>query len=145
MLSLGAMLMSVSAMDVNGTMTTSMVTSSSTAANTKSIRNACAAAAIDKRETSIISASDANAAAIKNSLTNRKAGLIKLYTEGKTEGRKDERKAVWSAFSSSTRSAMNDMRTARKSAWDNFQKDMRACGIKSNNEKMETMTVPIAY
>lgn len=144
-LSLGAMLMSVSAMDVKGTMTNSMVASSSTMENTKSVKYACAAAAIDKRETAIISASDANAVAIKTSLTTRKEGLVKLYLSGKTEGRNDERKAVWSAFSSSTKLAMKNMRNARKLAWDNFQTDMRGCGIKSPNEKMETITTPIAY
>ncbi len=145
-LSLGAMLMSVSAMDVAGTMTTNKVmTNSSSTPDTKSVKYACAAAAIDKRETAIISASDANAIAIKTSLTARKEGLVKLYLSGKTEGRNDERKAVWSAFSSSTKLAMKNMRNARKLAWDNFQTDMKGCGIKSPNEKMETITTPIAY
>ena len=144
-LSLGAMLMSVSAMEVSGTMGMNKAVTSSSTSEAKSVKYACGAAAIDKRETAIISASDTNAAAIKSSLIARKEGLIKLYTEGKTDGKKDARKAVWSAFSSSTRSAMNDMRTARKSAWNTFQKDMQACGIKSNNEKMETISVPIAY
>lgn len=150
-LSLGTMLMSVSAMEVAGTISMNKAVASSSTSGTgsesglKSIKYACGAAAIDKRETAIISAFDINAVAIKSSLIARKEGLIKLYTEGKTEGKKDARKAVWSAFSSSTHTAMNDMRTARKSAWNTFQKDMQACGIKSNNEKMETISVPIAY
>ena len=93
----------------------------------------------------IITAADTNAAAVKSALTARRDGLKALYAAGRTEGHKDERKAIWSAFSSSTKSAMSDMRSSRKSAWATFETDMRACGVKNSNEKLEVISTPAAY
>lgn len=105
----------------------------------------CSANAIDKREGAIIAGADANAVSIKSALTTRREGLKALYAAGKTEGSKDMRKAVWTTFSSSMKSAANDMRTARKSAWSIFETDMKSCGVKNSGEKLEVVSTPAAY
>lgn len=138
------MLMSASAMSIAGTNTMPKMNSTSTPA-INSNKGVCAGEALDKRESSIITALDINNQAVKSALTIRKDGLKKLYLEGKTEGKKDERKAVWSAFSVSIKSANTDLRNSRRGAWDQFNKDMKSCGVKVTDEKLEVVNTPTAY
>ena len=130
--------------ETHGTMTAN-TSGTSTTSMTSAQRGQCMADSLEKRDTAIISALDVYGQAMKVNLTTRKDGLKALYVSGDTEGRKDKRKAVWSAFSTATKSAANDLRTSRKSAWDQHSKDAKACGVKVSTEKMETVATPMAY
>ena len=142
------MITSTSSMEHSKMMNKNHVMSTSTKEETatkSAERWACSATAIDKREGAIIAAADANAVSIKSALTTRREGLKALYAAGKTEGSKDMRKSVWTTFSSSMKSATNDMRTARKSAWATFETEMKSCGVKNSGEKLEVVSTPAAY
>ena len=130
--------------ETKGTMTANTNGASATSM-TAAQKGQCMADSLEKRDTAIISALDVYGQAMKVNLTTRKDGLKALYISGDTEGRKDKRKAVWSAFSTATKSAASDLRTSRKGAWDQYSKDVKACGVKVSTEKMETVTTPMAY
>lgn len=131
--------------EATGTMTAGTMPAHSMNSMTAVQKGQCMADGIEKRDTSIISALDTYAQAMKTNLTVRKDSLKALYISGDAEGAKDKRKSVWSAFSSATKSAANDQRASRRAAWDQYKKDIRTCGVKVSTEKMETVTTPVAY
>jgi hypothetical protein len=101
----------------------------------------CVQTALDKRENSIMTAHDAFNTAIKNALSTRLTSLKASYTEPTQTLRKTKRQQATTAFKTATQAAHTNMRTARVSAWNTFNTDMKACGVK-HDEKPHTVAVP---
>lgn len=88
---------------------------------------ACMSAAVDKRETAIITAFDTFSASMKTALTARKDALKTGWTQTTTDTRKSSLKTAWQAFQQSQKSARETFRKSRQAAWKQFRTDAKTC------------------
>ena len=95
----------------------------------KVIDLACAVSSIDKRESTLITAHGKYNDTIIAMLSARKDALKTAWGNADKSKRQTASKEAWSASRVSTQKAHTDLRTARKSAWDSFNVDMKACGV----------------
>lgn len=109
-----------------------MMTSSTTMPamkDKKVIDLSCAVSSIDKRESALIAAHGKYNDAIIAMLSARKDALKTAWGNADKSKRQVASKEAWSASRVSTQKAHTDLRTSRKSAWDAFNVDMKACGV----------------
>lgn len=94
----------------------------------KTVNIACIQAAIEKRDTAVISAYDTLHTSIVAALNARKEALKNAWTKIDRLERRTALKNAWAAYHASRRAAQQTWRTSRRSAWQTFRTEARACG-----------------
>jgi hypothetical protein len=102
----------------------------------------CIGKAIDKRENSLISGHDVMNISTKNALESRRISLKEAWTEANKKIMLEKRALAYRNFKNNIQKAHFDMRVVRKSAWDVFEIDMRACGAKNHGEYLQKVSLP---
>jgi hypothetical protein len=92
------------------------------------VNGACVSAAVDKRDTALISALGTFHTSVSAALTVRKDALKAAWVLTDVSAREAAVKAAWKAFGTSAREAKHAFRTAKKTAWKTFKTEARACG-----------------
>ncbi len=104
------------------------------------VDSACMQGAIEKRDSAIISAVDAYAAAVKAALQTRKDALKAAWAITDNARRNAALKAAWAAFNGTWKNARQALNEQRKAAWSAFKADAKACkqpGADASGEKMD--------
>lgn len=117
-------------------------TSTKATSTPSSITIICAQNAIEKRDSSIITAHNAYNTSITNALTVRKDALKLAWAKPTNKERREAQKAAYKVFNASVKSAHEGLRAARKSAWSTFNTDMNNCGIRDHGEKANEVHNP---
>lgn len=99
---------------------------------------ACVSAAVDKRDTALISLFSAFNTSVSTALTTRKDALKAAWLLTETSAREAALKAAWKAFNMTIRSARQTFKTAKKTAWETFKSEARACGTSSADPSGES-------
>jgi hypothetical protein len=107
-------------------------TATSTSATSTQIT--CMQNAVEKRETSLITAHDTYAAAVKTALTNRMNALKLVWAQVDKQSRMSKREQAYKAFRTEMQTANSVLRTTKNTSWKNFQTDAKACGVKGTGE-----------
>ncbi len=102
----------------------------------------CIQTAIDKRENSLISGHDALNNMTKNALETRKSSLKSAWAIENGIDRRNKRYEVYKTFKANIQTAHANMRSVRKLAWDNFEKEMIACGVPNHGELLQRVSLP---
>jgi hypothetical protein len=96
----------------------------------------CVKAAVEKRETAIITTVDTYTAAIKKSFKTRKAALLAAWTIIEQNERNIAIKVAFAQHRIAKRSALKLYKTQRSSAWNQFIKTRIACKAPATDEDM---------
>lgn len=107
---------------------TATTTVASTTASTTMMLN-CMVNAVDKRENSIILAQDAQNVAIKNALTIRRDSLKAAWKIEDKDLRNTARKAAWSVYHTSAKTANTNLKNSKNVAQELFRTEAKACGL----------------
>lgn len=91
------------------------------------IDTTCITNALQLREDSISAAFSTFATTQSQLLTARKTGLVESYTKPTARERADARKSVWSTFKIASKTNHENLKTARKKAWDTYRPALRSC------------------
>lgn len=94
----------------------------------KNLDSACMQAAVDKRETAIIAGVDAYSATVRLALSARKDALKVAWGIADAKERRMVLKKVWKDFKVTSEKARKDFKLAKRAAWDQFNRDRKACG-----------------
>jgi hypothetical protein len=130
-------------MIISSFLISSFAVGTSTVSDIKPVKDlSCASNAVEKRETSIISAHDSMNTSIKNALIARKDSLKTAWSNNDKTAREASKKLAWSSFKTAGQSAHNTMREARKLSWNTFNTDMKACGWVNHGEKAHVVGNP---
>lgn len=89
----------------------------------------CIQNAVEKRDSTMITAHSTFNTAIVNALTVRKDALKAAWAKPTRQERTAARKAAYDAFKVSQRNAHDTLRSTRKTAWNTFDTEMKACGV----------------
>jgi hypothetical protein len=95
---------------------------------------ACMQAAIEKRDTAIITAFDNYSSTVKNLLTIRKDELKAAWALTNKTARRTAIKAAWQKYSNGLKKAREEIKKAKKSAWKQFHIDERACRVSAGDD-----------
>ncbi len=99
--------------------------SSTTATSTKprpQVDTTCMSAAIEVRESALITAWSDLSTALTAALTDRKADLVAAWALADVAERNKALKTAWDDWKSAKKSAHTELRSDRKGAWDGFKK-----------------------
>jgi hypothetical protein len=116
-----------SAQATTTTGTTTDTTSTSTQVN-------CMQTALEKRETSLMTASDVYASSTKAALTNRLNNLKISLAQTDKKIRIEKRLLAYKTFKTEINSANAVLRNSRNSAWKTYEADAKVCGVKGTGE-----------
>lgn len=94
----------------------------------------CMQTAVEKRDSAIIAAVDANAAAQKSALTVRKDALKAAWAITDRKARRTALRQAWNAFTKASRDARRTLRSADHAVWKQFYTDRKACGSAGASE-----------
>ncbi len=94
----------------------------------KTINVACIQAAIEKRDTAVVSAYDTLHTSIVSALNARKQALKDAWAKTDRLERRTALKSAWSTYHQSRMGAQKTWRTARRDVWKTFRTDAKACG-----------------
>lgn len=100
---------------------------SSTSATTLNV--SCIQNAVEKRDSAIIVAHGTFNTSIVNALTIRKDALKTAWAKPTRQERASGRKVAYDTFKASQKSAHEALRSVRKTSWNTFDTDMKACGV----------------
>jgi hypothetical protein len=89
----------------------------------------CVQAAIEKRDSSIITGHNAFNTSIVAALTARKDSLKLAWTKEVRTEREEAKKKSYTDFRTSTKSAHEALRTVRSTSWKTFESDMKVCKV----------------
>lgn len=104
----------------------------------KDVDLACAKAAVEKREDSIIAAFAQFNADIADGLTTRRDKLETAWDDANTVTRKSAISATWKEWKATKKSAHADLKSTRKAAWSEFKTTMKSsCKIESSKDDAE--------
>ena len=108
---------------------TSPVLAQSTSTTTSSSSMlTCMQSAVEKRETSIISAVDTFHGSISKIHNVRKTALVDAWKIEDKVSRNEARKTAWTTYRTDAKSAHSTMKSSRQSAWSTFKTDRISCG-----------------
>lgn len=93
----------------------------------KTVNVACIQAAIDKRDTAVISAYDTLHTSIVAALNTRKEALKSAWAKTERIERRTALKNAWAAYHASRRSAQQAWRASRRTVWQTFRTEAKAC------------------
>ncbi|NCO23351.1 hypothetical protein COW09_01635 [bacterium (Candidatus Moisslbacteria) CG12_big_fil_rev_8_21_14_0_65_36_11] len=124
----------LTALSVTGTV--NKLTAAKSATSTNAVRTGnklildpvCMQNAVEKRDSAIITASDAYYTTVKASLENRKSALKTAWSITDRKERRSALKTAWTNFTKTKKTATITWRKAKSSAWKQFKLDLRACG-----------------
>jgi gas vesicle protein len=102
---------------------------------------ACIATAVSKREAAIGSGWSTYSASTTAALAARKTALEAAWAKTDRTERKAAVAAAWKSWRETHRKLLADWRKAKKSAWETFSKDRRACGNGAASEAPENSSV----
>lgn len=88
---------------------------------------ACVQTAVGKRDDAIISAFSAFSTATSAALSARKTALVAAWGITDKKARRAAIKKAWNDFTAATKTARRTLNSARKTAWTQYAKDVRAC------------------
>jgi len=88
---------------------------------------ACVQNAVEKRDTTIISAFGTFSTSITTALTTRKDALKAAWGIANGKERRAARAAAWQAFYKSSRDAHTTLKTVRNGAWKTYRADLVTC------------------
>ena len=88
----------------------------------------CMQTAVDKRDSSVISAWDTLSAAIKSALSARQSDIKTAFGITDKKARKTAIRDAWKTHSKAARDARSAFKSARELAWKTYYADRRACG-----------------
>lgn len=94
----------------------------------------CMQNALDKRDNAIIAGLDAYHAFVKSGLENRRNELKTAWNITDVKQRREAIKTAWSAFQGAWRNAAKELKNVKKSAWQQFYKERKACGGVSDDK-----------
>jgi hypothetical protein len=92
-----------------------------------SVNPVCVVNAIDRREDSLIAATDQYASAMKSAFGERRSALDAARDIRNGTLRRDAIKAAWSTFNGDWKNATSVLRTAKKNAWAQYGTSIKAC------------------
>ena len=90
--------------------------------------------AVDKRENSIITAEDVQNTAIKNALVIRRDSLKAAWGIADKDLRNTARKAAWSVYKTSAKTANTNLKNSKNSTQELFRTEAKACGLINKSE-----------
>jgi hypothetical protein len=93
----------------------------------KTVDLACVKTAVEKRDNAVIAALDAFHTGVKQALTTRRDALRAAWDVSDKNQRKTAIRAAWSAFDGTWKKARRGMETAKKTAWNAYRTDAKAC------------------
>lgn len=105
-----------------------------TPANHRTVDLACMQTAVEKRDNAIISAVDAYASAVKTALQTRRDALKAAWGIADKKQRRLALRAAWDAFRGTWKNVAKDLRSAKRDAWMQFNKDQRSCSGNAGDE-----------
>ncbi len=111
---------------VLGIATPTLAQTSST--TTPSSMLTCMQSAVEKRETSIISAVDGFNSSMSKIHSVRKTALVDAWKIEDKVARNEARKTAWTSYRTDAKSAHATMKASRQSAWMTFKNDRILCG-----------------
>lgn len=106
-------------------------TATSTKPGIKVVDPMCIQNAIEKRDTAVITAFSGFSTSVTTALTVRKDALKAAVILTDKNAKETARKAAWSTFKTSSKTAATTLRTARRAAWTTYETDTKACGVKN--------------
>lgn len=121
------------ATSTTATSTTATTTVASTTASTTMMLN-CMISAVDKRDNAIIAAQDVQNTAIKNALIIRRDSLKAAWGIADKGLRDTARKAAWSIYHVSAKTANTNLKNSRNTAQEVFRTEAKACGLINKGE-----------
>lgn len=105
-----------------------------TSTSATSTLSTCMQNAVEKRETSLITAHDTYAASVKTALTNRMNALKTSWAQTDKQARISKREAAHKAFRTEMQTANSALRNSKNTSWKTFQSDAKVCGVKGTGE-----------
>lgn len=111
---------------------------------TATLNVSCIQNAVEKRDSAIIIAHDTFNTSIINALTIRKDALKLAWAKEARQDRTSARKATYDVFKISQKNAHRALRAVRKTSWDTFNTEMKACGVskEAHNERASEVNDP---
>ena len=85
-------------------------------------------AAVEKRDTAIIAGVDTYTASVKAALQTRKDAIKAAWALTDKNARNNAIKAAWTAFQGTWKKTSQGMKATKKTAWQTFRADAKACG-----------------
>ncbi len=104
----------------------------------KTVDPMCISAAIEKRDSAVISGFSAFSTSVSAALTARKDALKAAVVMTDKTAKESARKKAWAAFKASSKTAHTSLVSARRSAWAAYSVDTKACG-QMNTEAAATV------
>lgn len=92
------------------------------------VDSACMQAAVEKRDSAIIAGVDTYTASVKAGLQTRKDAIKAAWALTDKTARNNAMKAAWAAFQGTWKKASQGMKAVKKTAWQTFRTDAKACG-----------------
>ncbi len=93
---------------------------------------ACVATAVNTREQAIDAAMTAHTAAINAAYTARATALQQAWSQTDPKAIRTSVHNAWKTFRAALQKATSDWRTARKAAWDAFNKAVKQCKVSAS-------------
>lgn len=95
---------------------------------TSSTMLSCMQSAVEKRETSIISAVDTFNTSISKIHSARKTALVDAWKIEDKTARNEARKSAWTTYRTDAKAAHSAMKASRQVSWTTFKNDRILCG-----------------
>lgn len=102
--------------------------------NHRTVDLACVQTAVEKRDNAIISAVDTYASAVKTVLQTRRDALKAAWSIADKKQRRSALRAAWDAFQGTSKNVTKGLRSAKRDAWMQFNKDQRLCNGNAGDE-----------
>ena len=100
----------------------------------RTVNVACMQAAIEKRDSAIISAHNAANTSITTALSARKDALKAAWGQTDRKTRRSALHDAWKAWMTTSKQARTTFKTARDGAWTTFASDRKTCGTGAMND-----------
>lgn len=97
----------------------------------------CMIAAVNKRDTALISALDKFHVSTKTALEIRKEALKRAWNLSDEKERTVAIKAAADTFKASARKAAKELKEARRAAWKQYETDRKACHVDGGDPKLK--------
>lgn len=111
----------------------------STATSTPSTLNlSCVQTAVTTRETSVINAYEVMSTSIKTALVTRQSELTAAWGITDNQARRTARKAAWDKFNKASREARKIYKASIKTTWRTFHSSSKACRVNTQGVESES-------
>lgn len=96
---------------------------------------ACMQAAIEERDTAIVTAVDAWHATVKIALTRRKDALKAAWNIEERHARRQAIRQAWSDYRKSSHEARRELRRDKHEAWETFRRERKDCRVSPSDDQ----------